>query len=61
MEFEQVVHKRRMTRNFTGEPVPQEKLDRMLDLARRGPSAGYTQGQSFIVVTIGDFVHRESW
>ena len=54
MEFEQVVRKRRMTRNFSQEPVPAEVLERMLDLARRGPSAGYTQGQSFIVVTRED-------
>ena len=54
MEFEQVVRRRRMTRNFTGEPVPPEVLDRILDLARRGPSAGYTQGQNFIVITAAE-------
>jgi len=54
MEFDQVVRKRRMTRNFTREPVPAEVLDRILDLARRGPSAGYTQGQNFIVITRED-------
>jgi nitroreductase len=51
MEFAQVVRKRRMNRNFTNEPVSAEALERILDLARRGPSAGYTQGQDFIVVT----------
>lgn len=51
MEFEQVVRKRRMVRSFTDEPVPRETIDRLLDLARRAPSAGFTQGQSFIVVT----------
>lgn len=54
MEFEHVVRKRRMRRNFTGEPVPSEVLDRIFDLARHGPSAGYTQGQNFIVVTRED-------
>jgi nitroreductase len=54
MEFEQVVRKRRMTRNFREEPVPPEVIDRILDLARRGPSAGYTQGQDFIVITRED-------
>lgn len=54
MEFDQVVRKRRMTRNFTEAPVPPEVLDRMLDLARRGPSAGYTQGQNLIVITRKD-------
>lgn len=51
MEFAEVVKKRRMVRNFTGEPVDPAALDRILDLARRAPSAGYTQGQSFVVVT----------
>lgn len=51
MEFINVVRKRRMVRHFTTEPVAAEVLDRMLDLARRGPSAGYSQGQHFVVVT----------
>ena len=54
MEFDQVVRKRRMTRNFTGEPVPPEVLAKILDLARRGPSAGNTQGQNLIVITRED-------
>lgn len=51
MEFEQVVRKRRMVRHFTDEPVSREVMDRILDLARHAPSAGFTQGQSFVVVT----------
>ncbi len=51
MEYEEVVRKRRMVRRFTGEPVEPEKIERILDLARRAPSAGYTQGQSFVLVT----------
>ena len=51
MEFQEVVRKRRMVRHFTNEPVEAEVLQRILDLARHAPSAGYTQGQSFIVVT----------
>ena len=31
--------------------VPQETIQRILDLARRNPSAGFTQGQDFVVVT----------
>ena len=46
-----LVHKRRMVRRFTDEPVPQETIQRILDLARRNPSAGFTQGQDFVVVT----------
>ncbi|MGH2535154.1 MAG: nitroreductase family protein [Thermomicrobiales bacterium] len=51
MEFAEVVKKRRMVRNFAPDPVDPAAIDRMLDLARRAPSAGYTQGQSFVVVT----------
>jgi len=51
MEFQEVVHKRRMVRHFTSEPVATETIQRILDLARHAPSAGYTQGQSFVVVT----------
>jgi len=54
MEFNQVVRKRRMVRHFTDEPVAREVIDRILDLARHAPSAGFTQGQSFIVVTRPD-------
>ncbi len=51
MEFAEVVQKRRMVRNFADRPVAPEVIDRVLDLARHAPSAGFTQGQSFIVVT----------
>jgi nitroreductase len=40
-----------MVRHFSDEPVAPEVLERMLDLARHAPSAGFTQGQSFVVVT----------
>lgn len=51
MNFTEVVRSRRMVRNFLDTPVPNETLLRILDLARRGPSAGFTQGQDFIVIT----------
>ena len=51
MDFYELVNKRRMVRNFTDEPVSAEAIDRILDAARHGPSAGFTQGQDFIVVT----------
>ncbi len=40
-----------MVRRYAPEPVDEERLNRILDATRRGPSAGYTQGQSFVVVT----------
>lgn len=51
MEFEAVVRRRRMVRNFSDEPVDPAAIARILDLARHAPSAGFTQGQSFVVVT----------
>ena len=51
MEFQEVVRLRRMVRTFTGEPVPAESLTRILGNAVRGPSAGFSQGQSFLVLT----------
>lgn len=54
MEFADVVRKRRMVRHFTSEPVALEVVERMLELARHAPSAGFTQGQSFLIVTRPD-------
>ena len=51
MDFYEIVRKRRMVRNFTGEPVDPAAIERILDAAKHGPSAGFTQGQDFIVVT----------
>ena len=51
MEFRDVVRARRMVRNYPGEPIDSESLEAILDAARRAPSAGNTQGQSFVVVT----------
>lgn len=51
MEFSEVVKRRHMVRTFTGAAVPQPALDRILANAVRGPSAGFSQGQSFLVLT----------
>lgn len=51
MDFAEVMRRRRMVRHFTPEPVDRGAIERILDIARRAPSAGYTQGQSFVVVT----------
>ncbi len=55
MEFEQVVRRRRMVRNFDPDrPVPPQTVDRLLDLAIRAPSAGFAQGWAFLVLTTPD-------
>ena len=50
MEFEQAVTARRMVRAFTGEPVAPAAVDRILELARRAPSAGNADGLDFLVL-----------
>ncbi|HEY5579279.1 MAG TPA: nitroreductase family protein [Acidimicrobiia bacterium] len=51
MEFREVVSKRRMVRNYLADAVDQDAIGRIVDAGRRAPSAGFTQGQSFVVVT----------
>ncbi|HEY7035712.1 MAG TPA: nitroreductase family protein [Thermomicrobiales bacterium] len=51
MDFADIVRKRRMVRHFRDEAVPPEAIERILALARQAPSAGFTQGQSWVVVT----------
>ncbi|ANZ35798.1 nitroreductase [Lentzea guizhouensis] len=50
MEFQDVVRKRRMVRKFTDEPVSDESVRRIMRNAVRGPSAGFSQGQGFLVL-----------
>ena len=50
MDFEAVVKRRRMCREYLDTEVPLEKVDRILDVASRYPSAGHTEPQEFIVV-----------
>jgi len=50
MEFENVVLKRRMVRNFEPTPVPKAVVDRILKLALHAPSAGFSQGWAYVVV-----------
>ncbi len=51
MEFAKVVLKRRMVRAFKQKPVPKKSRDRIIKLAQHYPSAGYSQGVAFVVIT----------
>ncbi len=51
MEFTDIVRRRRMVRNYTDEPVDPDSVERIIDAAVRTPSAGFSQGQRFVVVT----------
>ncbi len=54
MEFTEVVRRRRMVRHFSPEPVDPAVIARIVEMARHAPSAGFTQGQYFVVVTRPD-------
>jgi nitroreductase len=52
MQFADVVRRRRMVRDYdSGRAVPAEVVDRLLAHAVRAPSAGFTQGWAFLVLT----------
>jgi nitroreductase len=50
MEFADVVRKRRMVHAFEKRPVDRAVIDQLLETARRGPSAGFSQGTDFLVL-----------
>lgn len=50
MELDAAIGSRRMHRRFADRPVPPEVVDRLLDRARRAPSAGHTQGWDWLVL-----------
>jgi len=46
-----VIHSRKSVRNFTGQSVEKEKLDKILKAAMAAPTAVNKQPWSFVVVT----------
>ncbi len=50
MELTEAIGRRRMVRHFDPEPIPRDRLDRLLDRARRAPSAGNTAATSYVVL-----------
>lgn len=51
MEFDKLVRKRRMVRNFRPDPIRANLINSLLELALHAPSAGFSQGWAFVVVT----------
>jgi nitroreductase len=51
MEFSEVVRRRRMVRDFIDTPIATETIERILATALRAPSAGFSQGWSFLALT----------
>jgi nitroreductase len=50
VEFTEVIKRRRMIRAFTDEPLEPGTTERLLRAANRAPSAGFSQGYSFLVL-----------
>jgi nitroreductase len=51
VEFSEVLRRRRMVRRYAAEPLDRQVVSGIVRAALRAPSAGFTQGQSFVVVT----------
>jgi nitroreductase len=58
MEFQDVVDRRRMVRNYDDRPVDPAIVDRALRNATHAPSAGFSQGWGFLVLDTPDDVRR---
>jgi nitroreductase len=58
MEFQQVVDRRRMVRNYTDEPVHPTVVDRILANALHAPSAGFSQGWAFLLLDTPTDIER---
>ena len=58
METWDALRSRRNVRRYDGRPIPAEHLDRILEAARRTPSAGNRQHWDFVVVTDRERLER---
>jgi nitroreductase len=58
VEFQDVVDRRRMVRNYSDRPVDPALVDRALRNATHAPSAGFSQGWAFLVLDKPDDVRR---
>jgi nitroreductase len=51
MEFQDVIQRRRMVRDFSDQPVERPLIEQLVANATRTPSAGFSQGFAFVVLT----------
>jgi nitroreductase len=51
VELTDLLRRRRMTRSYLPDPIPREKVARIVATVRRAPSAGFSQGHRLVVVT----------
>ncbi|MGI9643609.1 MAG: nitroreductase family protein, partial [Acidimicrobiia bacterium] len=50
MDFTEVVRKRRSIRSYEDTIPDREVIDRIVDTARRSPTAGFAQGIDYLVI-----------
>jgi nitroreductase len=50
VEFREILKRRKSVRAFEQQPVPIDVLDRILAVVRYAPSAGFTQGNEYLVL-----------
>jgi nitroreductase len=58
MDLDEAIRGRRMCRDFADRPVAPEIVDRVLQRAHRAPSAGFSQGWSFLVLDQPEQLNR---
>ncbi len=58
MEFTKVIALRRSVRKYKGEPVPEEKLEKLMEALQLAPSGNNRQPCKFFFVTDKDLRHR---
>ena len=50
MDYYDLIHRRRMVRNFRDEPIEEETIERIVTAGLQGPSAGFSQGFAFLAL-----------
>ena len=58
MEALEAMRRRRSVRQYTGEPIPKEDLETIVDAGRLAPSGYNTQPWDFVVVTERDMIEQ---
>ena len=58
MDLFEAIRTRRSIRNYTGDPIPREDLETIVDAARLAPSGSNQQPWDFIVVTDRDTINQ---
>ena len=58
MDFADIIRRRRSIRSYRRDIPPPDMLDRIVDIARRSPTAGFSQGIDFLVLDDPEAVAR---